>query len=323
MSPAVTVPAEPPAFDSKAFLAQKNAEHDAAKNGKPAPVVEKPAEATAQPAEEKPHFPNRAERRAQNRLREEIGELRGRLAAMQELMGNKQPAAAAAEEVKPKADPEPQRKHFASDAEYNRALGRWDARQEASKVLGEAKGQQTQQEQLQALQAEIREAEEKAVKDAAELFPDFDKVREQAAEDVENGDAPKFDPAEHPLFMMMLAKSDVRAHLLYHFAKEPDDLESMLALTGDQSKQIQKFNRLEGRMEVLYNKPKVAQAAGTKAVPKERAEAPAKGTAAARDAALPRPSAEVAARGGSAAPEDSAVGSRAWMEKRNQATGGR
>ena len=216
----------------------------------------------------------------------------------------------------PVADPEPQRKNFASDAEYNRALGRWDARQEVAKATERVETKLTEREQqaaeLEQLRADISASE----------------TQEQVSKDaLDDPDAPEFTPAEHPMLMMMIARSDVRARVLYHFAKNPEALESMLGMTKTPDRQIAAFHRLEGRVEKLYDKPKVAQAAGKGQ--EERATHPAEANAgrskstSESDARKPRPSSEVAARGGTAVPEEPTVGSAAWMAARNARTGGR
>ena len=108
---------ETPAFDPKAYMEARN-------SGKEPPRPEAKPEAkaeTAKPAEpEEPHarLP-RSVRRELNRLREELGAAneRARLA----LEGKAAPVKEA-----PKEEAEPQRKDFASDAEFLRATQKWD-----------------------------------------------------------------------------------------------------------------------------------------------------------------------------------------------------
>ena len=315
-----------PELDVKAHLEQSNLADQARREGKEPPKPAAPAEVADESAVEKPHQASRSERRLQNRLREEIGELRGRLKAYEELGMKPEPARVPPAAV---ADPEPERKNFASDAEYNRALGRWDARQEVAKATERVETKLTEREQqaaeLEQLRADIAASETQAQADIKELFPDWEQVSKEALDDP---DAPEFTPAEHPMLMMMIARSDMKARVLYHFAKNPEALESMLGLTKTPDRQIAAFHRLEGRVEKLYDKPKVAQAAGK--VQEERATHPAEANAgrskqstSESDARKPRPSSEVAARGGTAVPEEPAVGSAAWMAARNARTGGR
>ena len=326
MSTATIIPGTD-ALDVKAHLEQRNAADQARREGKEVPKPAAAAEVVEESAVEKPHQASRSERRLQNRLREEIGELRGRLKAYEELgmrPGSVPPAAVAA----PVTDPEPQRREFGTDAEYNRALGRWDARQEVAKATERVETKLTEREQqaaeLEQLRADIAASEIQAQADIKELFPDWEQVSKDALDDP---DAPEFTPAEHPMLMMMIARSDMKARVLYHFAKNPEALEGMLGMTKTPDRQIAAFHRLEGRVEKLYDKPKVAQAAGKGQ--EERATHPAEANAgrskstSESDARKPRPSSEVAARGGTAVPEEPAVGSAAWMAARNARTGGR
>ena len=314
-------------LDVKAHLEQRNATDQARREGKEVPKPATAAEVVEESAAEKPHQASRSERRLQNRLREEIGELRGRLKAYEELgmrPGSVPPAVVSA----PVSDPEPQRREFGTDAEYNRALGRWDARQEVAKATERVETKLTEREQqaaeLEQLRADIAASEIQAQADIKELFPDWEQVSKEALDDP---DAPEFTPAEHPMLMMMIARSDMKARVLYHFAKNPEALEGMLGMTKTPDRQIAAFHRLEGRVEKLYDKPKVAQAAGKGQ--EERATHPAEANAgrskstSESDARKPRPSSEVAARGGTAVPEEPTVGSAAWMAARNARTGGR
>ena len=315
-------------LDVKAHLEQRNAADQAHREGKEVPKPAEVAAAAEEPAAEKPHQASRSERRLQNRLREEIGELRGRLKAYEEL-GMKPASVAPAAVASPVADPEPQRKNFASDAEYNRALGRWDARQEVAKATERVETKLTEREQqaaeMEQLRADIAASETQAQADIKELFPDWEQVSKDVMDDP---DSPEYKPADHPMLMMMIARSDVRARVLYHFAKNPEALESMLGMTKTPDRQIAAFHRLEGRVEKLYDKPKVAQAAGKGQ--EERATHPAEANAgrskqstSESDARKPRPSSEVTARGGTAVPEEPVAGSAAWMAARNARTGGR
>jgi hypothetical protein len=322
-------------FDPKAHFESRNAAEQARREGRLPPpaatasAVEVPKGAevasppSAPPEHEKPpeHRASRSDRRLQNRLREEIGELRGRLKAYEE-MGIKPKAAA---EAAPSAgdDPEPKITDFQTEAEYYRALGRWDARQEVKKVETKISEKDAQAAELEQLRSDVDAAEQKAQTDIKELFPDWDEVSKAAAEDE---DAPEFVPAEHPMLMMLIARSDVKARVLYYFAKNPDELERILDLTKDSNRQIAAFHRLEGKLERVYDKPKAAQASETKEPSEDRTH-PAEGdkpgrtaaSSAELDARKPRPSTEVAARGGSAPPEEPAIGSAAWMARRNQA----
>ena len=285
--------------DLKAFVEARNKGEEIKKADPPA--TEPEAKKADEP--EPPRLP-RSVRRELNRLREELGAERARRELAE--AGKPEPKAA------PKEDAEPQRKDFGTDAEYLRATQKWDKAQEA-KASAKTAEAGTQQEQFA---AHLKAMDEKAVADIA-LIPDWEEVQKKAADDE---DAPEFAPDEHPTFMAMLAQSDVRAFALHHFAKNPDALESMLALTKDPGAQIRAFHRLEGRLEKEYASDKAAQAdpakgktADTPQKPQGRAEPQQEA-----QPAKPKPSSEVAARGGSPAPDEPAIGSPAWMQKRNQ-----
>lgn len=294
---------------------------DAANKGeRPAPgkPEEKPAEEAKEPEKaaespkpadhEQPRLP-RSVRRELNRLREELGAAKAK-AELLEKFGAK------AQHVDADEDTEPQRDDFGSDAEYLRAVSKWDRAQEAKQQQQQGKTEQQSAE----IRAHLKAMDEKAVADIAAYFPDWDEVSAAAAEDE---DAPEFKFEEHPQLVGMLSGSEFRAHVLYHWAKNPDALQFMLDLTAKPSEQIRAFHRLEGRLEKEYSGKQAAQASEAETPKKDRkhladAERPGE-TAADRDVRKPRPSTDVAARGGSAPPDEPAIGSAAWMAKRNQA----
>ncbi len=324
MSTTVTPPAateEQKPFDPKAFIAGRNA------NRETAPPVSIPEEGSKppKPAEAHPQSPippvkaeegaegteqaegprlSRSQRREHNRLLRELGEATGRAKALEELLSKKETKPAAAET---EVDPEPKEGEFGTYDAYSRALARWEARQETTKTLSKDKAQTEQQ---QAFHEQIRSASTKAQEDRKE-FADWEEVAAKAKEE-----GPEWKMEEHPIFTSMLVTSDMQAAVMYHFAKNPQDLETMLSLTSSPDRQIAAFHRLEGRLE----KAQAAQA--SEAPPKDRkpAEKPAQGsTAVDRDVHKPKPSSEVAATGGSAPPEEPPIGSKAWMARRNQA----
>lgn len=318
--------AETAEFNATDYLKQANERQEAAKSGKlpetPAKEPEKATPVIVAPVkdvdrkDDSEHRPSRSQRRTERRLVEEIGQLKGRLQAYEELgLTGRKPAAPI------NSDPEPQREQFATDSEYNRAAGRWDARQEAKKTVAEAdKGTKAERE-AEAFQAHIVAMDRKAVEDIKGIA-DWEEVAAAAADD---DDAPEFPPAEHQEFVQMLAMSDIKARMLYHLAKNPKVFQGLLDLTGDFAAQLSAFKRLEGKVELLYTteqKQEAAQASDkTKVESKDRnhpAEAQAGRNSLERDAQKARPSTEVAARGGTVAPEEPAIGSQAWMAKRNQ-----
>lgn len=320
---------QPKAFDPIAHITARNEAEQAQRSGKPVGPVKVDAVDT-EPAKPVPGIPeepvkpeaprlSRSQRREQNRLREEIGMLKGRLQAFEE-MGIKPKQA----EVKAADDPEPQLAQFGSEAEYNRALGRWDARQEAKTVLGKKDEAEKSTKELETYRDHLKAMDAKATEDM-KLLPDWDEVSKSAQGD----DAVEFVPDDHPTLMGLIASSDIKAFVLYHFAKHQDELQKILDLTKTPGEQIRAFARLEGRIEKLYTakeleKQEPAQGSDkSKDESKDRkhpAEAITAGrTAADRDISKPRPSTEVAARGGSAPPNEPTVGSKEWMANRNRA----
>lgn len=328
-------------FKSADFIANRNAADAARKAGKepPAPVpgkpADKPVEAKVEPEDDDKdveyHTPKlpRSVRRELNRLREELGETKGRLAAFQEFTKPKEAEKAAPVEVA--EDPEPQRKDFPDDAQYNRALGRWEARQETTKVLKQASDSEQQAAEREAWFATVKEMDKKYSEDK-KLIEDFDKVASDAVKTAEDDPTLQFVPDKQPTLYALIMESDVRAFMLHHFAKTPEDFRKILGAKPNQ--QINIFRRLEGKVEVMYTSTHRKQEAAQASAATDKKEAtkdrhnPADGdepgrTASERDVRKPRPSTEVAARGGSPPPEEPAVGSPGWMAKRNQAQYGR
>jgi hypothetical protein len=313
-----TTPVLPKPFDPVAYIAERNAQAQAAKpESKPVPAVPE-AKLEVVPAETAPKedhdeagkvHGNRRERR----LAQQLGEERGRRLALEEMIAK---GVVKSEQAAPAADdPEPQRAQFADEATYNRALGRWDARQESKKVTTETL---QNSEAMETLKTSLREAAEKADADRKN-FSDWDAVAKEAEDD----DRMNFDTTKHSALLYLLATSDQKAALHYYFAKNPDKFVEFKDLSGKPAL-VEKFRRLEGKVELMYARPKAAEASEETPEDRKAPEKPAKGVAAAqRDLGKPKPSAEVAARGGSPVPDEPVIGSRAWMERRNQATGGR
>ncbi len=363
MSAATTVPEEPKPFDAKAFVAERNLADGAQKGWHPPsppkpeleptkqeakppePKVEepkeekepekvdKPPEKPAQVASPEPqngseeHQPRlpRSVRRDLNRKAEEIGRLKGLLEAY-EKMGVRLP-----EQEKPPIlgfgkpdDLEPQVDDFTDDSSYYRSLAAWSGRQEARRIVAEQESTTKDTQKQKEWQAHVAEMDAKATKDK-EIFPDWEEVAADEESEVE------FSPDEHPTLMGLIASSDMRAAVLYHLKKNPDEFQKLLDKSDDPGSQIRAFARLEGRIEKMYNpsqkqetaaqaaeppKPKVEEAPKDRTHPAEAV--PAGRTAVDRDVHKPRPSTAVAAPGGSTPPEEPAIGSREWMRMRNQ-----
>jgi hypothetical protein len=367
-------------FDAKAFLAARNAadisrrtplpavapkkeEPKAAvvtpaaveppKPGKPAEAVEaKPAaEETQKPAEsddevQPAHRMSRSERRAMNRLREEVGAERAKREMLEQELEklrsqqNGRPAVATASGAPtvapPSDDLEPKQETFNTEGEYLRALAKWEGRQAARTELAKRETAEADSADRQRFVATVREMDEKAAKDR-ELFPDWEDKTEEAKEELAG-----LTWSADTTFAGLMATSDQRTALLYHFVEHPNVLKKLLELSDNPGEQIRQFARLEGKVEDLYGKPEAdkngktaapaAQAAPkVEAKPQPQAEdrnQPADGdkpgrTAVERDLHKPKPSSEVSAPGGSAAPPEPPIGSAAWIARRNQAQYGR
>jgi hypothetical protein len=328
MSTVVTPAPEAPAFDIKAKIAERNAIDAARREGKEIPISAAVEAAPAAPKTEEVEHPTRVAR-SLRRMERQLGEERGRREALEEMLrAGGQPAKP--EPAAPKTeDPEPQRKGFADDVKYWRAVAQWDARQEAAKLIGKEREAAGQTEAQQELQRQVERASAKLQEDI-KLLPDWDQVQKAAQDDE---DAPQFKPSDHAGLMTLIATSDVQAAVLYYLAQKPKEMQEMLDLTAKPAEQIQKFRRLEGRAERLLDKAKEkpdnfgkpAQGSGKsqedRQHPADEGQTSGRNgvSAAERDARLPRPTTEVATRGGTPAPDQPKPGSAAWMAQRNAA----
>ncbi len=348
MSTTVTTPiTEEKPFDAKAHFKARNEAEQAARTGKeptkPAEVKTEPAKPTETKLPEdghETHLP-RSARREINRLREEAAEARGRAKTLEELIakGAIVTPNGKTTEVKADEDPEPKRENFATDREFDRACGKWDARQEAKKEIGKVVTSDEQAAELEEVRAEIAQMDAKSKTDIAEIFgqEEWDRVEKKsleaaaaAKEAIEAGEEPESpvpicDWSKHQTLYMLYVRSPERARIAYHFAVEPKDFQAMMDLTKTPDKQIAAFHRLEGRVERLYTAKEKKEAAQASEPPKgetkdrtHSADASAGRTQSERDALKPKPSAEVAARGGTVAPETPAIGSKEWMAMRNR-----
>ncbi len=266
---------------------------------------------------------SRSARREINKYREEAAELRGRLKAFEEL-GVKPKAAETAKPGDAAADtddPEPTRDKFATDSEFDRALGRWEARQEAKKVVTES---QASEKEVSDLQKSLDSMAAKKWADA-DLIPDWD----DAAKRAESMPELQCDWKEHRALQLRLLTSDTQAAICRHWVDHPEDFQSLLALSGDIVAQDRAFTRLEGRVEKLYTTgeptgKKVAPAADPKKSETKGSTHPAEGekpgrnSASENDARKPKPSSEVAAPGGSRVPDAPLPGTKEWVAMRNE-----
>lgn len=242
--------------DISAHMKAFNEREEAQRSGKP---IEKTPTPVVTPAADKPVEENapRALRRENNSLREKAAAAEARAQLMQEMFdkGLVKPTEAAKAD-KAATDPEPLRKDFANDADYYRACGKWDARQEAAKAVSTIKEERGQEEQLNTLKSELAEASKFHASDIKDVIgqEDWDKAIAKAAEDVENGLAPEYKPADHQMFHLMLMRSEMGARLMHYLAQNPEDFQKLLDMTKTPDRQIAAFHRLEGRMETLYAK---------------------------------------------------------------------
>ncbi len=309
------------AFDPNAYIAKRNETEAAVRAGKPLePKPEVKAAPAAVVVEDDPSEPDdvatekhaptlpRAVRRELNRLRTEKALAEGRLLAYQEMgikPGEKpepKPAVAAAD------DPEPQRKDFPDDAAYNRALGRWDARQETKKVIDTS---DQEKQRIDELKREMAEADTQAAEDK-KLFDDWDE-KLKAGADIEIDFTVQKDLA------YMMGTSKAYAKLLYYFADgHGEELQKLLDLNGNIMAQDRFFRKLEGRVETMYTTQQKSKK------PEAQAE-----TAAERDAKKHKPSGADAPKGGSAPVTtiqpmnaDGTV-NQAWLAQRNERSGRR
>jgi hypothetical protein len=312
-------------FDFLAYKAassegkQYTPEAAAAEPVKPA-EPEKPKVAAAEPHEddepEEGHKLPRSVRRQMRKSDMELGAAKEREAQLQRqidalMAGQGAPKTTA----KTEADPEPQRAQFGTDAEYNRALGRWDARQEAKAEVSKVTAKADEEQQNEQYLSVVRQMDEKAAADQKAL-PDWDAAVEAATA---LGDELAVPPGS--ALERLLQISDERARVLYHFAKNPEDFRKLKAM-GDGPILIRDFGRLESRVEKLYP-------ATTKEEPKKEAvKEPERPTAAERDAKKPKPSEAVTAKGGASAPalipmllEDGKTLNPAWKAQRNAENG--
>lgn len=268
-------------FDFQSWKAKQNggATESASGAGAKPGVAAEAKPAAVEPPEGKgegegDHTPNlpRSVRREINRLREEAAEARGRLAAMKEFQDAGKAATTAQTEAARSqlaANAEPTREGFTTDAEYYKALAKWEVKQE----LAQERASTAQGAQQQAFMDSVTASTTKFEADV-KAFEDWETVVD-AMHDIE------IDVAKQETFIGLLATSDQRAAVLYHLAKNPDARSALFAMSPD--RQIAAFHRLEGKLD----KPAAEK-------PPEKA----KPTTAVLDAKKAKPSAAVGAKGG-------------------------
>ncbi len=304
---------QPKPFDPIARNKEANEREAAQRAGTALPKVPQP-ETRVETTE--PHQgPTRSQIRKTREMAERLGEERGRRLQLEEILKNgSTPAPAAAAPVN--EDPEPKRAQFKDDAEFARAVNKWDARQEATKVVAKKDETEAEARSRQALE-EAEHAGFTAMVEDAKFFEDWKAVSEQAkqelADDPEN--YPTIDTGSQLDRLIKLTPGGVkggprvRALVLYHFAKNPDAVREFNAMEDGALKTLL-FGELVGTLKKEYT---VSQAS------KEKPE-----TAAERDVKLHRPSKADAPKGGTA--PDITISpiladgtlNPAWKEQQNQ-----
>ncbi len=312
---------EQPKFNAIEHIQQANEAEAARRNGKPVvpPIKQAEPAREAKSPESEEEKDKRISRSDRRRLKyvEEAAEERGRRLALEQVVAT---LGTKSEAPPPTGtdDPEPQRSQYGSDAEHQRALGRWDARQEAKKEVSKVKEESTAKEQREQWETHLREMDAKCLEDI-KTIPGWAEHAKQASE---NEDL-DWDTSEHPTLFGLISSSDMKAFVLDYFSQHSDEFQKMLKMTSDTGSQIRAFARLEGRIEKMYSsdEPNKPAAQAVEETLKDRthpAEAKAGRNSAERDASKPRPSTEVAARGGSAPPSDLRIGSPEWHQRENE-----
>jgi hypothetical protein len=309
-------------FNPVDFMRNANEREAAAREGK-TPELKPPA-AEAKPPEAKPEGEPEAETeshrvsRSTRRLLRQLGEAEGRAKVLEELVlaGKSAPGKAPEAAEKKDEDPAPKQADYSDFDAYHADLTKWQARQEVGK-------QMAVQQELKALEERLAVVDKQAREDA-KLLPDFQAVAQEAEKAVENGEAPVFDTGapEHQQLVYLLETSDLKAFILYHLAKNPEEMEKALELSQKPQEQIRWFHRLEGALEREYRDLRAAK----KSVDEKKPPA----SAAERDAKKPRPSESVAVHGGSAPAvqvspvlEDGKTLNPAWKDRANEREGRR
>lgn len=172
-----------------------------------------------------------------------IQELEGQLAALQPKP-----------QQKTEEDPEPKASNY-KEGENEKFLSEWGAwnRRQAKREFEADQAKKAQEAEQARLIAEANERRQASLKAAREVHADFDEVIKKAARDVEMKQIPA--PPVH--VEAVLQDSDYAAHILYHFATNPDEAKRVFALRPTQA-------ALElGRLETQFAKGEPAKAQPT------------------------------------------------------------
>ena len=281
MSTTIVVPEKP---DVREMLRAANEAEQARREGKP---VAPPAARSEPEAPAAPQL-TRAQRRAANHLHEELGAERARREMLEaQLAAMQKPAAVV--EPKPAPEVKPERKSYATDAEFYMALGEYTAGQKTAKEFEKRDQAASAQKRQEAFEAAAKAALAKGNEDFKVFGDDWKEVTEAMLEDKRM----IFD--SDSLFNNLMATSRFQSPVMFWAAKNPDEFAALIAIKNPEE-QIQEFRYVEGLAKSLLDEYK-------KKADNSKKDEPVNGkpkTAAERDAEKPKPSSEVSPRGGTA-----------------------
>lgn len=287
-------------FDAAKFFADRNAREAAARAGKELPKVEdKPAE--AEPA--KTAKPTGDARKLFKTIREN-----GRLAAENESFKARLDALEkAGKPAEVKADPnaEPKRADYSTDQEFADARAEWKGAQGAEKVI---KSQAEESKQVAEVKR-ISESFEAQMKAGADVdkggYADWSEL-------LKSSKAANVDIyAEAPNLFMAFMSSEYAKDVMHEWLVKPETLTLLIdTYKSDPMAALRQFHRFEGKVG--------REVEADKTPAKDEKKEPVK-VAAVVEREKPRPSRSVQAPSGEAPAAEPAIGSAAWMAKRNAA----
>lgn len=160
-------------------------------------------------------------------------------------------------EEKPKADDEPKIEDFQTVEEFYRAQGRWGVRQE----LREQKEAELKAQE-ESYAKEIFDHHNLTISQARAKYEDFDEVVNATATPWKDGS--RADVAASQAFHVAVVESGIGAEILYHYAKNPEELNKLGGLTP--AKVQMAIGRLTDKLEATQPEPEEEE------VDQERAE---------------------------------------------------
>ena len=218
---------------------------------------------------------------------------------------------------------EPKRADFQTEEEFLRAYSAYSVDSKLKPIQTKLDEKRKQREMEAHLEL-VRRCDEKSSEDR-ELFNDFDEVSKS-----KNAQNLKYMPGS--VFEMLILRSDQRAKILYHCAKEePEELQRIADMKDGSPEQIDAFKRLEAYIKGVYRglrkQPKLEKAKEPEPTPEPpKPVAPPKPTSAELDAKKAAPTESIAVRSGSGtAPttpppflSDGKTVNPAWLAYRNE-----